>query len=281
MHYDGGMDSKRTETQQPVALRIADDIRLRIESGDLREGDSVPTMVELMNAYGCSSTTARSAVALLKTQGLVTGGRGKAPVVRAAPTRVERSNDRHQFEKDLVLASEEVRRNRGLAEDDLNSSLDKISFEARYSFVPADTGLADAFGIPEGSELFRREYTHKNKQDGKLVAWSISWLLAEFVKQNPDIADPDPSKAAWPGGTMHQLYTVGVEIDRVIDHVTAAMPTTVEAQAWDLPDGTPIIWIRRVSIDITDRVVEVSDAQYPADRTMLTFHTQLERWDHQ
>ncbi|WP_235926111.1 GntR family transcriptional regulator [Actinokineospora pegani] len=273
------MNPQRTEARQPVALRIADDIRIRIESGDLREGDSIPTMVELMTTYHCSSTTARSAVALLKTQGLVTGGRGKAPLVRAAPARVERSNDRHQFEKDLVLASEEVRRSRGLAEDDLNSSLDKLHFEASYSFVPADLGLADAFGIPEGSELFRREFTHKDKKNGTLAAWSTSWLLAEFTKQNPDIADPDPRKKAWAGGTMHQLYTVGVEVDRVIDHVTAAMPTTVESQAWNLSDGTPIIWVRRVSIDTTDRVVEVSDAQYPADRTMLTFHSQLERWE--
>ncbi len=72
---------------------------------------------------------------------------------------------------------------------------------------------------------------------------------------------------------------MGVEVDRIIDHITATMPTTVEAQAWSLPEGTPLLWVRRISIDTTDRVVEVSDAQYPADRTMLTFHTQLTRWE--
>ena len=77
---------------------------------------------------------------------------------------------------------------------------------------------------------------------------------------------------------MHQLYTVGVEIDRVLDRVTAAMPTTVEAQLWDLTSGIPLLCVRRISIDINDRVVEVSDAQFPADRTVLAFATQLTRW---
>jgi GntR family transcriptional regulator len=137
--------------------------------------------------------------------------------------------------------------------------------------------LADAFRVQEGAALLRREYTHRDRRTGVLAAWSISWLPDDLVKINPSIADP--AKAAWPGGTMHQLYTVGVEVDRIIDYVTSAMPTTVEAQAWDLPDGTPLLWVRRISIDTNDRVVEVTDAQFPADRTMLTFHTPLARWE--
>jgi GntR family transcriptional regulator len=78
---------------------------------------------------------------------------------------------------------------------------------------------------------------------------------------------------------MHQLYTVGIEVVEITDYVTAAMPTTAEGQAWNLPDGTPLLWVRRISIDTNDQVVEVSDAQYPADRTMLTFHTPLTPWD--
>jgi GntR family transcriptional regulator len=159
----------------------------------------------------------------------------------------------------------------------MGSSLDRFDFEARYSRVGADADLADAFGIPEGTSLLRREYSHRDKRTGALAAWSMSWLPGDLITKNPSISDP--ANAAWPGGTMHQLYTVGIEVDQVIDHVTATMPTTVDAQTWDLPDGTPLLWVRRISIDITDRVVEVSDAQYPADRTMLTFHTPLTRWD--
>jgi GntR family transcriptional regulator len=78
---------------------------------------------------------------------------------------------------------------------------------------------------------------------------------------------------------MHALSTVGIEIDKIVDEVTATMPTTVEAAMWALPEGVPLLWVRRISIDTTGRVVEISDAQYPADRTKLTFHTSLTRWD--
>jgi UTRA domain len=73
----------------------------------------------------------------------------------------------------------------------------------------------------------------------------------------------DPVHAAWPGGTMHALSTVGIEVDTIIDEVTAAMPTTVEVSTWALPEGVPLLWVRRSSLDTTGRVVEISDAQYP------------------
>lgn len=277
MQYNDRMEPQRTAAQQPIAVQIADDLRIKIETGTLRSGDSLPSLHELATEYRCSVASARAAVSLLKQQGLVTGGRGKAPTVRSKPRRVERSSDRHQAEKDLVRQPEHIRREHGLAEDDMNSTFDQHEFEAKYSIVAADLDLASTFQIPEGTSLLRREYIHKDRKTGILEAWSLSWLPNDIIAGNPAISDP--ANAAWPGGTMHQLYTVGIEIDQVIDHVTAAMPTTVETQMWDLPEGTPLIWVRRISIDTTSRVVEVTDAQFPADRTMLTFRTPLSRWD--
>jgi hypothetical protein len=42
--------------------------------------------------------------------------------------------------------------------------------------------------------------------------------------------------------------------------------------------GVPIIFCRRISIDTQDRVVEVSDADYLADRAELQFVTPLKPW---
>lgn len=271
------MTPRRTAAQQPISLRIADDLRIKIENGDLKAGDSLPTLHQLADQYDCSMVTARGAIALLKQQGLIIGGRGQAARVRPMPRRIERSNRRHQLEKDLVRQPEEVRAKNGLAEIDMGSEVDDFDINASYSIVTADQGLADAFRLPEGTALLRREFTHRDRRTGALAAWSVSWMPCDLIKPNPAISDP--ANAAWPGGTMHQLYTVGVEIDEVIDQVTAEMPTTVEAQEWQLPEGVPLMWTRRISIDTEERVVEVSDAQYPADRTMLVFHTPLTRWD--
>jgi GntR family transcriptional regulator len=125
--------------------------------------------------------------------------------------------------------------------------------------------------------VLRRAFEHKNRVTGERVAWSVSWIPQSLITTNPMISDP--VHPAWPGGTMHALSTVGIEIDTIIDEVTATMPTTVEASMWALPEGVPLLWVRRISLDTTNRVVEISDAQYPADRTKLTFHTPLTRWD--
>jgi GntR family transcriptional regulator len=64
---------------------------------------------------------------------------------------------------------------------------------------------------------------------------------------------------------------VGIEVAQVIDEVTAHMPATVDKQRRDLPEGVSLLSVRRVSVDTSQRVVEVSDGQYPADRTELRF----------
>ncbi len=275
--YDAGMSPRRTAARQPIALQIADDLRIKIEAGELKAGDRLPTLHQLAEQYECSTVTARGAIALLKQQGLILGGRGQAARVRPMPRRIERSNLRHQLEKDLVRQPEEVRARKGLAEIDMGGEVDDFEIDASYSIVSADRGIADAFRLPEGTALLRREFTHRDRRTGALEAWSVSWMPCDLIKPNPAISDP--ANKAWPGGTMHQLYTVGIEIAEVIDQVTAEMPTTVEAQEWQLPEGVPLMWTRRISLDTEERVVEVSDAQYPADRTMLSFHTPLTRWD--
>jgi len=88
----------------------------------------------------------------------------------------------------------------------------------------------------------------------------------------------DASNEPWPGGTQHQLSTVGIEIARIVDEVTAQMPTTVDRQRWDLEGGVPLLRNLRTSIDTAGRVVELSDATYPADRTLLRFTTPLQPW---
>jgi GntR family transcriptional regulator len=104
----------------------------------------------------------------------------------------------------------------------------------------------------------------------------VSYLPYALISANPDLLDS--KNEPWPGGTQHQLYTVGIEITRIVDVVTSVMPTTAEAKHWELDAGVPMLRVRRISIDTQDRVVEVSDADFPADRTELRFATPLKQW---
>lgn len=274
--YDQGMEPQPTAVRAPIQLRIADDIRIRIEKGEYQAGDSLPALHELAETWSCSISSARNAIALLKTQGLITGGRGKAPVVRVPPRLVIRQSQRHQAEKELALAPESVRCGHGEAEDDLGSPLADLDFRSEYHFVPASREFAAIFGCPAGEDLLRKQYETRDPSGWIRLAYSVSYVPVRLVESNPVLlsADCEP----WPGGAQHQFRTVGIEIAEVVDEVKALMPTTVEAQRWDLDAGVPLLCVRRISIDTDKRVVEVSDAQYPADRTLLRFSTPLQPW---
>lgn len=270
------MEPRPTVVQPPIQLRIADDIRMRIERGDLAPGASLPTLGELCEQWSCSMNSARAAVSLLKAQGLIISGRGKAPRVRIQPRRVIRSSERHQIEKDLALRPREERAAIGEAETNLNMSIGDQKFSSRYDRVPAATELAEVFRISPGEMLLQREWEAVDPATGTRLSWNVSHIPLKFVQSNPAILDAH--NEPWPGGTVHQLSTVGIEIMKVIDEVTARMPTTAEAQLWNLPDGVPLIFCRRISLDADDQVIEISDADYPADRTELQFITPLRPW---
>ncbi|WP_263250428.1 GntR family transcriptional regulator [Saccharopolyspora rosea] len=270
------MEPQPTAVAAPMQLRIADDIRMQIERGELAPGDPLPTLHELADRWGCSLSSARSAISLLKQQGLITGGRGKAPVVRTQPRQVVRSSDRHQAEKDLVLASEDERRQNGVAENDLGVPLDDLNFKTTHDVIKADADLAEGFNIEQGADVLRRVFEHADPKSGHRESWSVSYIPYDLVNAKPEVFE---SNKPHPGGTQHQLYeAAGIELARIDDVVTAAMPTTAAAQLWGMDPGIPMIHVRRISIDTQGRTVEISDADFPADRTKLHFSTPLTLW---
>jgi GntR family transcriptional regulator len=270
------MEPRPTAVQAPIHLRIADEIRMKIERGDLAPGSSLPTLAELCEQWSCSMNSARGAINLLKAQGLITAGRGRAPIVRIPPGRVVRSSERHQAEKDLARRPEAERATVGEAETNLDMSIADQEFSSFYDVVPADAEMAELLGIAPSAPVLRRRYESHDPGTGRLLSASVSYIARALVEGNPALLDQ--GNEPWPGGTQHQLSTVGIEVMVMVDQVTARMPTTVEAQAWDLPDGVPLLFCRRISVDAGNRTVEISDATYPADRTELRFVTPLEPW---
>ena len=72
----------------PEYLRVADDLRSRIASGDLPVGSAIPSTAKLCQGYGVSITVVRAAVAQLREAGLVVGHAGKGVFVSATPADI-------------------------------------------------------------------------------------------------------------------------------------------------------------------------------------------------
>lgn len=260
-------------------LQMAEDLRSQIDSGQLPAGAAIPSESELASVYGLSRTSVRNALEALRQWGLVRTIKGSGTHVRGRRQQlIRRVPDRYQWEKDRVHLPEYERRSAGSAEQDTGLPTDRFDFRAQHDEIPATDDLARVFGVPPGTTLLRRVYRTGDRGAGGLpIGVGASYLVREIVESNPDLLDP--TKEPWPGGTQHQLFTIGVELDRIIDELETRPPTRDEADALGIDaKGTSVFVLRKISIDTTDRVVEVNDAVMPGDTTKLVYVAKLKRW---
>lgn len=256
--------------------RIADDLRQKIQAGELRPGDQLPGEQVLRAEYKVSLPVVRQALDVLEAEGLVDRIHGRGTWVRVPRQRVRRTNDRYQWEKDRVRDSDAERGKTGATERDTGLTLDALEFHAEYSTIDAPAELAEIFGVPAGARLLRRIYRTSRRDEDAPLSLATSYLVYDMIAGNPELVSAD--NEPWPGGTQHQLFTVGIELDRIVDEVTARPPSDEEAKELDIRPGVAVLLIRKISTDTAGRVVEVSDIVAPGDRHVLAYTTQLTRW---
>jgi GntR family transcriptional regulator len=256
--------------------RIANSLRDDIRAGTLGPGDQLPGEQALMAEFKVSLPVVRQALDLLESEGLVDRVHGRGTYVRTPRQRVRRTPERYQWEKDRVLLPEEQRRRTGSTERDTGLTMADLAFQAHYETVPANEDLAQVFRVPTGAKLLKRVYRTRSRQEDAPLSLNHSYMLYDVAAENSALVDA--SNEPWPGGTGHQLHTIGIELDRIIDHITTRPPGPEEVEELDLPPGVAVFVLRKVSIDTNDQVVEVSDVVLPGDRTEFMYTTKLNRW---
>ncbi|WP_329140891.1 GntR family transcriptional regulator [Streptomyces sp. NBC_01476] len=256
--------------------RIADDLRHRIRAGELGPGDRLPAETVLVEEHGKSLPTIRQALSLLQAEGLIEKQHGRGNFVRRPRTQVRRTNLRHEWEKGRARDPEAERAKTGATEHDTGLEVDDLVFRAAYEEVPAAPEIAEALAVPVGTTLVERTYRTRYRAEPAPFTLVRSYLVRDLVAANPALLDA--ANEPWPGGTQSQLFTLGIELDRVEELVTARPPTAEETEELALPPGTAVIVLRKTSYDTDDRPVEHSEVILPGDRTEMLFTTRLERW---
>lgn len=260
----------------PRVHQIADAIRESIDSGALGPGDQVPTIAQIRERWTVAQATAQEALAILKREGLITGGRGVPATVRVPPKRVRVNDGMRQVLKDAVRSPASERAKIGKSELATGTPLPHTRFHAEYEVVPAGSELASEFSVAPGTSLLQRTYETVDSGTGFLLLWSKSWIPVPIIESNPDLLNVE--NEPWPGGHLHQLYTVGIEVDHFRNSVIAVAASANDRDRWGIDQGVPLLKIRSKSIDIDGRTVEISSSVYPGDRTEIAWTESLRRW---
>ncbi|MCS0639297.1 GntR family transcriptional regulator [Streptomyces sp. LP05-1] len=157
----------------PPYRRIAAQIKARIERGELRPGERIPSVREIMSGEGVSVGTATRVAAVLRAEGYAETIPGIGTVARM-PSKITTGPDRLQLQRTTGSGFKPGER------------VEIISAE----LVSAAGEVADALEVEEGSPVIQRRRRYLD-EDG-IVALSTSWLLGELAQAAPELISTGP-----------------------------------------------------------------------------------------
>lgn len=246
----------------PLYQQIADELRRKIDSGELQPGSQLPTEDELMDLHHASRNTVRGAIRQLTTRGLVNTLHGKGTFVaeRVNPlvsTLTTDPNTGRGGGEGIVYTAEAAASGRIATAQGLTVEMQK-----------ATRRVANALHIPEGSDVISRN--QQRLVDGR--PWSIqtSFYPRPLLEPAPRLQEPDEIE----DGTVGYLRECGIEQAGYRDTIGVRSPNRRETEFFDLPaDGRiQVIEIFRVAFDQNDNRVRLTVTVYRADRNRFVIN---------
>jgi GntR family transcriptional regulator len=233
---------------------VAADLRHLIENGTYQPGTQLPTIPELMERYGLSRQTIRTAISTLAAEGLVTPHRRHGTIVRdRSPVRIPLS--RYQG---ALAPGDKGPFERATAGSGGRMELKGVTRE------PAEPCIADQLAIPAGTEVVCR--TRHAVIGDDVVQIQRAWYPADLADQ----FGLDTTEKIQ-GGVYARLTAVGTPPRAADETIRARMPAAEEASLLGTGTGVPVLVVERVTRDGDGRVLEVVQVIAPADRVELVY----------
>jgi GntR family transcriptional regulator len=205
-----------------------------VESGELGAGRLLPSESELSRAHAVSRVTVRRALELLRDEGLIDARQGFGWFVATDPVR-------------------QALGRLGTIEDQLGEL--GLSSERRvvgFRFVSSPPRVGQVLGVDTVLEVRR-----VNLADGQPFARVTVWC--------PEAVGARLSRSEVERTPFYEL--VGVPIGGATQTIGAAAADAADAGLLAVPAGSPVLRCERVTRDVEDRPLLVSEHVFPAHRT--------------
>lgn len=250
---------------RPRYLRIADKLRARILSGELKEGDRLPSIPEMARENGVATSTAQAVIRVLVSEGLAAAKSGSGTYVRARsePRRLVRSWHRNAtggspFASDMVAQGRS-----GTWDYDSRSTQSDTAVRARLALdEPAD----------DRPDVLQTDYVFRG--DGQPVMLSTSWEPLKLTRGTPVVIPEEGPRAGT--GVVERMRSIGVQITHAGEVVSARQARESEAAVLGVAQGSIVLTIERTYYADTEPV-ETADIVIPVDRYQVVYGTSV--WD--
>jgi DNA-binding GntR family transcriptional regulator len=222
---------------EPPYLQVVRHIRGQIESGQLKDGDTIPSARQLKDEWGIAMATAAKVLATLRTEGLTRGVVGIGTVVNTASAA--------HSPTDRAVA---IRRTGRIYPSDEHATI------LSASLMKASKGIADALGVDAGALVVRRQrVTYRGERP---VSTSISWFDGRLADVAPRLLETTRIVQ----GTFGYIAEVtGREMKTSREQYAADAATAADADALGIMVGSPVLRGRNWIYDADGAVLEYGE----------------------
>lgn len=243
-------------SDRPAFKQIADDLRRQIDAGVWAAGERIPSETQLMAGYGVARMTVRQALSALKAEGLVLAEHGRGVFVRGRPVvrrvAADRFARRHRQSGQAAFIAE--------AEGIAAPSVDEL--EIGHEVASAE--VRACLGLPARAKVLARR--RRYLLDEQPVELADSYVPSALAR-----GTAIEERHTGPGGIYGRLEESGHELAEFTEEVGARMPTPEERRRLRLPEGTPVLTVRRVAYDTSGARVEMTDTVKAAPSYLLEY----------
>ncbi|MEV7275093.1 GntR family transcriptional regulator [Streptomyces sp. B27] len=230
-----------TGAPRPKYQRIADDLKAAIEAGTYGPGDRLPGESALATQYDVAPLTARQALKILRTEGLVETKRGAgARVISFRPIRrhgIQRLKRDHWAAGKTIWSADEER---------------PVTIDVRVDTVTAPAHIAEMLALAAEETVCAR--SRRFVLADRTVMLSTSYLPLALVS-GTSIMRVDTGE----GGTYARLAELGYAPAHFREEIRCRLPLANEAEMLGMPLERPVVKVCRTAYDANSRAVEVNE----------------------
>jgi len=244
---------------EPMYRQIAEDLRLKIESGELPRGSQLATEIELREQYSASRNTVRDAIKWLTTLGLVETrpGQGTFVIEKINPYVTTLTGDASSGGGDETVYIAEVAASHRESE---------IS-DPRVEILRADRVVASNLRIDQGAQVVSR---HQQRLiDG--TPWSLQTSYYPMTLVRAGATRLLEATSIDGGATAYLAESCDIHQAGYRDTIAVRAPDENEAWFFKLAaDGRVSVFdIFRVAFDKQGNRIRLTVTVYPCDRNRL------------
>lgn len=227
------------ESPIPIYYQLQEHLKTKIENGELKSGDPIPSEREMAEKYEISRMTVRQAVNNLVNEGLLTRSKGRGTFVAD-----------QKIEQPLMKLT-------GFSEDMKRRGIEPGSKLISFDVIKASKKVSKHLNINEGDAVY--QISRLRLGAGDPMAYEVSYLPEKRIPKIPK----DNIR-----GSLYSFIEecLGLKIERAIQTLEPSFATALESDMLTIEKGSPVLLLERTTFLHDDVPIEYVKSIYRGDR---------------